>query len=52
MRYVMLLRKSLRPEFLNRVDEIVMFKPLNIEQIREIVKIQLTRLIKCLRIII
>ncbi len=36
-----LLRKSLKPEFLNRVDEIVMFKPLNIGQIREIVKIQL-----------
>jgi ATP-dependent Clp protease ATP-binding subunit ClpB len=38
---LMLLRKSLRPEFLNRVDEIVMFRPLNFEQIREIVKIQL-----------
>jgi ATP-dependent Clp protease ATP-binding subunit ClpB len=37
----MLLRKSLRPEFLNRVDEIVMFKPLNPEQIEEIVRIQL-----------
>ncbi len=40
----LLLRRSLRPEFLNRVDEIVMFKPLNIEQIREIVKIQLKRI--------
>ena len=38
---LMLLRKSLRPEFLNRVDEIVMFRPLNIDQIREIVKMQL-----------
>lgn len=37
----MLLRRSLRPEFLNRVDEIVMFSPLNPEQIREIVVIQL-----------
>ena len=37
----MLLRKSLRPEFLNRVDEIVMFKPLDIGQIKEIVRIQL-----------
>jgi len=35
-----LLKRSLRPEFLNRVDEIVMFKPLNLEQIREIVRIQ------------
>jgi ATP-dependent Clp protease ATP-binding subunit ClpB len=36
-----LLRKTLKPEFLNRVDEIVMFKPLDRKQIREIVKIQL-----------
>jgi ATP-dependent Clp protease ATP-binding subunit ClpB len=36
-----LLRKSLRPEFLNRVDEIVMFKPLNWKQIREIVIMQI-----------
>jgi len=36
-----LLRRSLRPEFLNRVDEIVMFRPLDQEQIKEIVKIQL-----------
>jgi ATP-dependent Clp protease ATP-binding subunit ClpB len=41
---MMLLRRSLRPEFLNRVDEIVMFRPLKIEQIREIVKIQLKRI--------
>ena len=40
-RILSLLRSSLRPEFLNRVDEIVMFKPLNFEQIKEIVKIQL-----------
>jgi ATP-dependent Clp protease ATP-binding subunit ClpB len=38
-----LLKKSMRPEFLNRIDEIVMFKPLNIEQIREIVIIQIDR---------
>jgi ATP-dependent Clp protease ATP-binding subunit ClpB len=36
-----LLRRTLKPEFLNRVDEIVMFRPLNIDQIKEIVKIQL-----------
>ena len=36
-----LLRRTLKPEFLNRVDEIVMFKPLNKDQIKEIVKIQL-----------
>jgi ATP-dependent Clp protease ATP-binding subunit ClpB len=43
-----LLRKSLRPEFLNRVDEIVMFRPLNLKQIREIVKIQLDNVRKTL----
>ena len=37
----LLLRRTLKPEFLNRVDEIVMFRPLTKEQIREIVKIQL-----------
>lgn len=39
-----LLRKSFRPEFLNRVDEIVLFKPLTIDQIRDIVKIQLNKM--------
>jgi ATP-dependent Clp protease ATP-binding subunit ClpB len=37
----MLLRRTLKPEFLNRVDEIVMFRPLNKDQIKEIVLIQL-----------
>ncbi len=44
----MMLRRSLRPEFLNRVDEIVMFSPLSIEQIREIVIIQLNYVRKAL----
>ena len=35
------LRKSFRPEFLNRVDETVVFHPLTKEQLREIVDIQL-----------
>jgi len=43
-----LLRRSLRPEFLNRVDEIVMFRPLNLKQIREIVQIQLNLVRKTL----
>ncbi len=43
-----LLRKSLRPEFLNRIDEIVMFRPLDIDQIKSIVKIQLNNLRKLL----
>ena len=37
-----LLRKTLKPEFLNRIDEIVMFKPLDRDQIKQIVKIQLS----------
>jgi ATP-dependent Clp protease ATP-binding subunit ClpB len=44
-----LLRKSMRPEFLNRVDEIVMFKPLDAEQIKEIVIIQLNKVKKMLQ---
>ena len=44
-----LLRKSLRPEFLNRVDEIVMFRPLAFDQIREIVEIQIRMVNKILQ---
>jgi len=44
----MLLRRSLRPEFLNRIDDIIMFRPLNKGQIREIVKMQLDNLRKSL----
>jgi len=43
-----LLKRSLRPEFLNRVDEIVMFHPLSREQIREIVSMQISILQKTL----
>ncbi|MBC7653462.1 MAG: ATP-dependent chaperone ClpB [Oligoflexus sp.] len=35
-----LLKKTIRPEFLNRIDEIIMFTPLNREEIRDIVKLQ------------
>jgi ATP-dependent Clp protease ATP-binding subunit ClpB len=35
-----LLKKTIRPEFLNRVDEIIMFKPLSKTEIRDIVKLQ------------
>ncbi len=38
------LRDVFRPEFLNRIDEIVEFKPLSKEQIAEIVELQLGRL--------
>jgi len=35
-----LLKKSVRPEFLNRVDEIIMFQPLSRKDIRKVVEIQ------------
>jgi ATP-dependent Clp protease ATP-binding subunit ClpB len=41
-----LLRQTIRPEFLNRVDEIIMFRPLLKEEIRGIVQIQLDALKK------
>jgi len=40
------LRRQFRPEFLNRVDEIVVFHKLGIEQIKQIVEIQLSRVTK------
>ncbi len=40
------LRQSLRPEFLNRIDEIVVFKALGREEIGRIVKIQMAFLLK------
>jgi ATP-dependent Clp protease ATP-binding subunit ClpB len=39
-----LLRQTIRPEFLNRVDEIIMFQPLLKKEIMGIVKIQLNNL--------
>ena len=44
-----LLRKTIRPEFLNRIDEIVLFKPLSRLEIRKIVDIQLERVQKMLK---
>jgi len=41
-----LLRQTIRPEFLNRVDEIIMFQPLLKKEIKGIVKIQLGNLKK------
>lgn len=38
------LRETIRPEFLNRIDEIVMFRPLMKKQIRDIVDLQLAQL--------
>ncbi|MBQ4401260.1 MAG: AAA family ATPase, partial [Synergistaceae bacterium] len=38
------LRGNFRPEFLNRVDDVVMFKPLTMEEVKEIVKILISDL--------
>ena len=43
-----LLKKTIRPEFINRIDDIVMFTPLTKENIKEIVKLQLNHLKKML----
>jgi ATP-dependent Clp protease ATP-binding subunit ClpB len=40
-RMIELLRRTIRPEFLNRIDEVVLFKPLTKAEIREIVDIQI-----------
>ncbi|HEU5052999.1 MAG TPA: ATP-dependent chaperone ClpB [Hanamia sp.] len=39
-----LLRQTIRPEFLNRIDEVIMFQPLMMEDIKEIIRIQLNNL--------
>ena len=39
-----LLKQTIRPEFLNRIDEVIMFQPLLLKDIREIIRIQLTDL--------
>jgi ATP-dependent Clp protease ATP-binding subunit ClpB len=43
------MKKSVRPEFLNRIDEIIVFKPLMKAQIREIVGLQLENLKQMLK---
>ena len=44
-----LLRKSIRPEFLNRIDETIMFQPLSRKDVLQIVKIQFGMLAKRLK---
>jgi ATP-dependent Clp protease ATP-binding subunit ClpB len=41
-----LLKKSIRPEFLNRIDEVIMFEPLTRDNVTEIVKIQFKQIQK------
>jgi ATP-dependent Clp protease ATP-binding subunit ClpB len=42
------LRRHFRPEFLNRVDDVIVFKPLGMEELETIVQLQLVRLEKLL----
>jgi ATP-dependent Clp protease ATP-binding subunit ClpB len=37
---MLLLKRTMRPEFLNRIDEIIMFTPLSSKEIREVVELQ------------
>ena len=41
-----MLRQSVRPEFLNRIDEIILFKPLTMTELKKIVELQLQQVQK------
>ena len=41
-----MLKKTIRPEFLNRIDETIMFTPLNKEEIEQIVRLQVAEICK------
>jgi ATP-dependent Clp protease ATP-binding subunit ClpB len=43
------LKKTIRPEFLNRIDELIMFTPLSREEVREIVDLQFKGIQKVLQ---
>lgn len=44
-----ILKKTIRPEFLNRIDEVIMFQPLTRDEVKEIVKIQFVKLTELLQ---
>jgi ATP-dependent Clp protease ATP-binding subunit ClpB len=44
-----LLKKTIRPEFINRIDEIIMFTPLNQDEVTQIVRLQINGLSKMLK---
>ncbi|MCK9212521.1 MAG: AAA family ATPase, partial [Ignavibacteriaceae bacterium] len=44
-----LLKKTIRPEFLNRIDDIILFRPLTKKELRKIVDIQIEKVQKMLR---
>ena len=41
-----MLKKTIRPEFLNRIDDIIMFQPLNKQEIEQIVRLQINAVVK------
>ena len=43
-----LLKKTIRPEFLNRLDETIIFKPLTLGEIRQVVRLQIDGVIRML----
>ncbi|MDY4663250.1 MAG: ATP-dependent chaperone ClpB [Alloprevotella sp.] len=44
-----LLKKTIRPEFLNRIDDIIMFSPLTESEIRQIVRLQIDAIVRRLQ---
>ncbi|GAP44935.1 ATP-dependent chaperone ClpB [Lentimicrobium saccharophilum] len=44
-----LLRKTIRPEFLNRIDELIMFRPLSAAEISGVVRLMLNNLVQVLK---
>jgi ATP-dependent Clp protease ATP-binding subunit ClpB len=44
VKIVEILRQQMRPEFLNRIDEVILFKPLTQTEIHQIAELQLTKL--------
>ena len=44
-----LLKKTIRPEFLNRIDDIIMFSPLTESEIRQIVRLQINAIVRRLQ---
>lgn len=44
-----MLKKNIRPEFLNRIDEIIMFEPLTREQISQVVRLQIDGICRLLQ---
>jgi ATP-dependent Clp protease ATP-binding subunit ClpB len=44
-----ILKRTIRPEFLNRIDEVIMFKPLSKSEIKSIVEIHLNQLVNMLK---